>query len=177
MRKKRHNKENIFIDLTSLLDVVFILLMVVMLNGQEMSNQADIQRVDASRAEKEALVNLKLYKKQMETVDELWMISVDASYDSEDVTKRQIRILKMGEDVEDSIEMDGTNTKEPLDKLKASLDSYIVSWITSNQYTENPKPIILSINENDDHILYRDEKAIQEIFYELKDKYKDVYLR
>lgn len=39
------------------------------------------------------------------------------------------------------------------------------------------KPIILSLNENDERILYRDEKAIQNIFHRLKDYSEDVYIK
>ena len=43
---------------------------------------------------------------------------------------------------------------------------------------QNPeKPVILSLNEGDEKILYRDEKMIKKIFEELSETYKNVYIK
>ena len=47
------------------------------------------------------------------------------------------------------------------------------------EYVErhSDRPVILSLNENDDTILYRDEKAIKEILDEFTKKYNNVYIK
>ena len=168
MRRKQHNKGNILIDLTSLLDVIFIILLIVICNQQNATAKEQAREAEASDLSEQAKVQLQLYTDQMDTVNNFCLVSVNARYESDNVTVRHISIQKKGEDIEE-IDMIGTNTKEALDELETSLKRYIDSNVG--------KPIILSLNENDENILYRDEKAIQKIFNELKEYSEDVYIK
>lgn len=179
-QRKHHSKGDILIDLTSLLDVIFIILMIVTYNQQNATSKEQLQLQvqqkeieeqwkDATEKRDEAEAQRQLYSDQVNTVDNLCLISVNARYETDNVTVRHISILKNGEDIEEGPDMIGNNTDESLDKLKEILKEYID--------LNKEKPIILSLNENDEKILYRDEKAIKEIFDELKNDYANVYLK
>lgn len=168
MRRKRHNRGDILIDLTSLLDVIFIILLIVICNQQNITNKTQAQQKEASELIEQAESQLQLYNDQMESVDYLCIVSVNARYEPDNVTARHISVQKKGEDVE-VIDMIGNNTEEPLQKLQMMLEEYIDA--------HQGKPLILSLNENDEKILYRDEKAIQKIFNELKAGSEDVYIK
>ena len=168
MRQKHHNKGDILIDLTSLLDVIFIILLIVICNQQNVTNEVQAQQTEALELKKQAEAQLQLYADQMDTVDNLYMVSVIAKYDQNNVTMRHIYIQKKGEGNEE-INLIGNNTREPFLNLKTSLEEYI------NLHAGNP--IILSLNDNDEEILYRDEKAILYIFNELKASSNDVFIK
>jgi len=89
-------------------------------------------------------------------------------YDEQDVTKRTILVLKEGKEIE-RFELVGNNVTDSVEAFRKSLTGYI----EANQ----DKPIILSLNEEDDYILYRDEIMVTDIFLELAKKYNNVYIR
>ena len=64
----------------------------------------------------------------------------------------------MGKNVQDSIE---------------AFQSCLVKYVEENK----DRPVILSLNEHDDNILYRDEVMVTDIFYELTKEYNNVYIR
>lgn len=167
-QRKRHNKRNIFIDLTSLLDVVFIFLMIVLCNQQNETREAQAKNIEASEIMEQAKVQLELYTDQMDSVDNLCLVSVYARYEPDNITKRHLSIKRKGEEIEE-IEMMGNNTKEALETLESNLRAYIE--------LNKEKPIILSLNEKDENILYRDEKEILKIFDKLKQELKNVYIK
>lgn len=167
-QRRRKNKGDILIDLTSLLDVIFILLMIVLCNQQNETSKMQVQQEEAIKISEQAKVQLQLYTDQMDTADNFGMVSVNASYEPNNITTRHISIQIKGEEII-TLDMRGNSTKEPLGKLEEILRDYIDS--------NAGKPIILSLNERDENILYRDEKAIQDIFNELKVYSTDVYIK
>ena len=254
MRLKRHSNRDILIDLTSLLDVIFIILLVVFANQRNVTNikqneqveaqilleqhdaeateaqaelleqidelkaQSDAREAEADKqldiaqaalSESEEQMSLKLaelqaenddklaemqaqtdeqlarlqsetekanaqyalYSDRIDTMDNLnryvWAVSVYADYEPATVTERHIRVLRDGEEIE-QFDLVGNDTKEAFAQFKQCLEDYIDR--NSN------RPVILSLNENDEHILYRDEQAILQIFNELSD-YGNVYLK
>ena len=60
MRKRRHNQGDILIDLTSLLDVVFIILLVVICNQQKITSEVQTQQAEAAELSEQADVQLQL---------------------------------------------------------------------------------------------------------------------
>lgn len=167
-QRRRKNKGDILIDLTSLLDVIFILLMIVLCNQQNETSEMQVQQEEAIKLSEQAKVQLQLYSDQMDTVDDFCMVSVNASYEPNNITTRHISIQIKGKETI-TLDMRGNSTNESLDKLEEILRDYIES--------NAGKPIILSLNERDENILYRDEKAIQDIFNELKVHSTDVYIK
>lgn len=162
------NRGNILIDLTSLLDVVFIVLLIVMSLLQEKEGRIEEDQIMIRNREQEMEALDEQYTDQLDSLNNLQdyvaFISVNARYD-EDLVTRHIEV--MNTDKESSIpafsELKRLST-EGIDELGAYIEAYI---------NEDPERIVvLSLNEGDEDILYRDEKAIKKIFYELCEKYK-----
>jgi len=169
MKRKKRSKGDILIDLTSLLDVIFIILLVVICNQRNLSEQLSQQKEEANNEKVEATASKYLYDEQVSLANSYnTYISVYSKFDENNPISREIYVLKNGDNIED-FELNGNNVQESLDEFKACL----VSYIDDNA----GKPIVLSLNENDDAILYRDEKAIKNIYDELKESYSDVYLK
>lgn len=172
MRRRRgSSRSDIIIDLTSLLDVIFIILLVV-LCGQSSLNQglADSQ-TDVEQAKAQAEAEYKLYEDQLEMADSLnqlvCAVSVIVPYEA-DVTQRTIMILKEGEVIEE-IPMNGSDTSKAVAAFRESLTDYILE--------NKDRPVILSLNEEDDYILYRDEVMVQEMFVDLAKEHENVYIK
>ncbi len=173
-RKGRGLRNNVLIDLTSLLDVIFILLL-ILLCGQaavsddlnEARSQAEYAKTEAEYAKAQAEEERQLYEEQQEAFANVWAVSIIVPYDENEITRRQIRFLKQGEEIQ-SIDLIGNDTAGAVNEFKESL----VKYIEQNQ----GKPVILSVNENDDYILYRDEVMVDRIFDELVQAYANVYI-
>ncbi len=173
MRKRRRGSGgDILIDLTSLLDVIFIILLVVMWGQNRAGDNLKQAQADAEYAKAQTEAEYKLYQQQIEIAENInqyiWAASVVVPYDKADVTRRKIQVLKEGEEIE-SFDLVGNQVTASVEAFKKSLVKYI---------EENPnQPVILSLNENDDNILYRDEVMVTEIFLELAKEYQNVYIR
>ena len=171
-RKRRGSKGDVLIDLTSLLDVIFIILLIVMW-GQ---NTVEINLKQAQAEAEDAMYQTKteqmLYKQQLEITNNInsyvFAVSVVVPYDKTDVTHRRIQILKEGKEIE-SFELVGNNVKVSIEAFRKSLTEYAEE--------NKDRPVILSLNERDDNILYRDEVMVTEIFNELAREYGNVYIR
>ena len=173
MRRKRNRfKSDVMIDLTSLLDVIFIILLVVLCGQSSMKENLTQMQSDAKNTQAQAEQEYNLYKEQMEIADNLnqyvWAVSIMVPYDENEVTRRQIRFLKEGQEIE-TIDLIGNDVTSAIETFKKSLIKYI-------QEHEN-RPVILSLNEEDDYILYRDEIMVNEVFRELSEKFSNVYIK
>ncbi len=171
-RKRRGVKSDVLIDLTSLLDVIFIILLVVMWGQSQVEDNLKQAQAEAEYAKAQAEEEYRLYQQQIELAENInsyvWAASVVVPYNKEDVTQREIRLLKEGREIE-SFELVGNQVSASAEAFKKSLIKYIEA---------NPnQPVILSLNENDDNILYRDEAMVTEIFLELTKEYHNVYIR
>lgn len=169
MKRKNRSKGDILIDLTSLLDVIFIILLVVICNQRTLVDRLEQQNKEVADVKSEAEASKYLYDEQIEMANSYNIyISVYSNFDENNPVSREIHVLKNGENIQD-FELNGNNVQEALDEFEAYLMGII---------SENPnKPVVLSLNENDDTILYRDEKAIKGIYDKLKAEYADVYLK
>ena len=169
MKRKNRTKGDILIDLTSLLDVIFIILLVVICNQRYLTEQLNEQKKTTENAKNEAIVSKELYEDQVDTANTYNVyISVYSNFDENNPISREIHVLKNGENIKD-FALIGNNVQGTLAEFK----EYLVGFVNENK----GKPIVLSLNENDDAILYRDEKAIKSIYDELKTDYSDVYLK
>lgn len=171
-RTRRGSGGEVLIDLTSLLDVIFILLLIV-LWGQSTKQEALLQmQTETEQVKTQAEAEYKLYEQQLEIADNInryvWAASVVVPYDKNDVTQRTIQVLKEGEELE-SFALSGNNVAKAVEDFRKCLVKYIV--------TNQDKPVILSLNEGDDNILYRDEVMVTELFLELAQEYNNVFIR
>lgn len=173
MKKKRSGSGDVLIDLTSLLDVIFIILLVVLCHGQLFSQQVEGEKAELEERMAEVDKKESLYSQQLDTIDELqqyvMIVSVDASYNPSNIKERTVDVLISGSSEPEEFSLIGENTKEPLEQLEETLKACIEE--------NEDKQIILSLNENDDRILYRDETAIIKIFEDLWNEHRNVLSR
>lgn len=170
--KKRRSIENIIIDLTPLLDVVFIMLLVVACKLQVTQNDYN-KRVDTlddqtTAADTQQEEYEDLYDSFANIDDYIVFYTVNSHYNPDDIEFRTIDIVSSEKDfVKPSLPLlRRNNDSEGLEKLKNYLEEYASS---------NPDvTIVVSLNEDDDDILYRDEKRIKNIFDELCSTYPNV---
>ena len=164
MKRQRKNG-NILIDLTALLDVVFIVLLIIIckLNADKM--ELDTQSKALTGREAELGAKQSLYEDQLDSIqniaDYVVMISVRASFDPDDIMTRNILVLNSDKSsrVPELETLKGPNEEAGYDGLREYLEDYIA---------DNPdKTIVLSLNEQDEDILYRDEKKLTNILAEL----------
>lgn len=173
MRRKRSgSKSDIIIDLTSLLDVIFIMLLVVLCGQSSINESLAEEQSNAEYARTQAESEYQLYKDQIETADSLnqyvWAVSIEVPYNEKEITQRQIRLLKEGEEIE-SFDLIGNDVTSTIETFKENL----VGFIQENK----DRPVILSLNEENDKILYRDEVMVNKIFIELSKEYSNVYIK
>ena len=171
-RRKKGSKGDVLIDLTSLLDVIFIILLIVMWGQNTVETNLKQAQAETESAKNQTEAEQKLYEQQLEMADNInqyvFAVSVVVPYDKEDVTRRTIQILKEGEEIE-SFELVGNNVKSSVEAFRNSLTKFVEA--------NKDRPVILSLNETDDTILYRDEVMVTELFMELAKEYSNVYVR
>ena len=171
-RARRNSRSDVIIDLTSLLDVIFIILLIVIWGQSTVETDLMQTKADAEAAINQTKAEQQLYEQQLEIADNInqyvFAVSVVVPYDKADVTHRTIQILKEGEEIE-SFDLMGNNVTTSVEAFRNCLVKYVEANID--------RPVILSLNEHDDNILYRDEVRVTEIFYELTREYGNVYIR
>ncbi len=176
MRRQRRGKSDILIDLTSLLDVIFILLMVVLarqqVSGMNMTKQQeelDKMQVECAEEKQNAEEEYKLYKDQVSIAEKAVIITVTAAFDETDPKERTIRILKNGNSKADEFVLSGADTAESFAAFEEKMTEYVSS--------AEGMPVVLSIADDGSEILYRDQQRIQAVFNGLQEKSGDIYIR
>lgn len=176
LRGKKRTVGQMLIDLTPLLDVIFILLIVVVCYQDNYKDQSDLIRQEAdlkmSRAlEKEDAANAKIagVEGQLETYanlnDYVNIVEIFATYSPSDRKTRTIYIRY--NDKEKTISLTAANTVRAWQECETYLSDILDAAPSS--------PMVLKIM--DERMLYRDEQRITEMFTELCGKYDNLYLR
>ncbi len=175
--RNRKRREGILIDLTSLLDVIFILLLVVLCGGSVMQEQVQKEAEnaidEAEQAKEYSEEKTQAYSDMLDAQNSLqqfvWVASVSAPYDSNDFRIRHVMIVN--EEKEDLFEIDlvGNDVREQMKELQDQLSKYAQDHAGY--------PVIISFNENDDKILYRDEVEISKVLDDLRSTYDNVYIK
>ena len=165
--RKRRSKSDIIVDLTSLLDVMFIILLVVLCGQSTITEELSEAQTKAEYAIKQAEEEKWLYEEQQEIIQNVWAVSIMVPYDENEITKRKIRFLMRGKEI-NSIDLIGNDVTNARNEFRDCLIQYIQQ--------NKDMPVILSLNENDDYILYRDEVMVNTIFEELVSTYSNVYI-
>lgn len=183
MRNKFSRKINTAIELTSLLDVIFIVLMIIVCNQQinMTAKTEEAQAVLAQAEEKmdqaedimaEAEAQKELYKEDRDTYESINeqtdIMTVYVTYTPSNPEDREILIMRNGEELP-HIFISPSNTTEALEGLTSILDKHV------SAAHEEDKPVIVSINT--DKILYRDEKAVSEILDGLSEEYGNIFYK
>ncbi len=165
MNSRIRKRNRINIELTSLLDVIFIILMVVLCHQQVNVNESmaksedaktAISEADAAKAEADA--SKALYDDRTDTYDNfsehVSFISIYADYDVNNVRTRHLYVLKDNEEVYRT-DITPDNEDEAYEEFIADFNTYI------KDAEDSSKPVICSVNT--DKILYRDKIRMDEI--------------
>ena len=176
MKNRLSGKLNNTVELTSLLDVIFIVLMIVICNQQinmtQKEEAAQIVMEQAEDALADAEAEKELFAQHNDTYaqinDQMEVITVYVDYKPSDIKNREIRILA-GESELSMITLSPSNSKEAYDKFEDELEKEI------SEAEKADKPVIISIDTT--QILYRDEKAVEEIVGRLFDSHGNLYYK
>ncbi|MCR5727604.1 MAG: hypothetical protein K6G24_09065 [Lachnospiraceae bacterium] len=179
-RKKPKSLGRLLIDLTPLLDVVFIVLIVVLAGQDNYSTEADRKYAEAEQYVKEVNASMEeigaensVLTEQMSaysSINEYFnVVTVYAAYSTEN---RKLRTIYIKVNTEDTVAIN-------LNPSNAS-----AAWLECRNYIEElikkdeSLPMILSLDSNrDEKMLYRDEMSINELFMDLTGKYKNLNIR
>lgn len=163
MGRNKKNRTDVFIDVTSLLDVVFIILLIVITQISGSQSSLELREAKAEEALKEAETQQKIYRDQIDSQENanqyVEFISVVSVYNPDTLTDRTVTLHFSAEDREETLTLKG----EAVDDAYRQLSQLLTDYIDGNP----EKMVVLSLNENDEDILYRDEKRIQDIFTDL----------
>lgn len=185
MNNKFLKKANTVIELTSLMDVIFILLAVVVCRQQismtEKKAEAENVVIEAEAAMKEAdemmdaaeaaLSENAIMKEQLELCSDIFsqvtLVTVSLSYDYTHPESRFIRVGVNDQDLTVLSNMVKGNTADGFKKLTEYLDGIMEA--------SNGRPVILSVDRS--RILYRDDVELIRIINQYYDKYDNLYSR
>lgn len=163
-------KKNDFdIDLTSLLDVIFIVLMVVMchqsLDSKTIQEVIDNLQEQVNETEKENDV----YETQLYAYDNantlVAYVALSAEYDTKDPKTRCIQLAYNNDIAFEEI----TITPENEEESYALFEEKMISFLSE----KSDMPVILVLNE--ENILYRDQVRFSEILSLLEEQYHNLY--
>ncbi|MCR5487064.1 MAG: biopolymer transporter ExbD [Lachnospiraceae bacterium] len=181
--RRRKRRGDALIDLTSLLDVVFIMLLIVVCSQMELGRELRDKEQTVSSAMIQARAASENAARKEKQLDDLLdasgdiyayvpRLSILADYDPEAVTERSISVLAMDGAGKDEFQTDlsgNDGTKERFGELRKYLAEYLES--------HPDRPVVISFNEDDRDVLYRDLKMILEILDEIGEEYPKVSIR
>ena len=179
-RKKPGSLGRLLIDLTPLLDVVFLVLIVVLAGQDNYNTEADRKYAEAEQYVKEAAEKIdeteaenSVLTEQMDAYSSLNeffnVVTVYAAYSRENRKLRTIYI-KVNTDDTVTINLNPSNVTSAWSECR----NYIEDIIKKDESL----PMILSLDlNNSEKMLYRDEQSINDMFMELLGKYPKLNIR
>ncbi len=158
------------IDLTPLLDVIFIVLMVVMCH-QSLGTQAAEQEIGQLTTKlNESEDNNGLLKIQLESFKNADIlvahVTMRADYETENPKTRHIQVAYNNNTAFEEI----TITPETEEKSFATFETNMKEFLDK----EKGKPVLVALNE--DCILYRDQVKISQLLTRLENQYNNLYM-
>lgn len=178
----KKGQNSIDIDLTSMLDVIFIILMVVMCNvtlGQTKAEEIREQLETAQSELDEVQADLETYEQLVDTESniesEVAIISLHADYDINDPTTRSVRLLRRVDRDGNEKEAEFTAvTLTPSNDGKDAGFEEIRSSLETFLNANSEIPVLLRID--DEQILYRDWMTLNEILGELQTEHRNLFV-
>ncbi len=166
----KNSLPNLDIDLTPLLDVIFIVLMVVMCH-QSLGTQAAEQKIGQLTKELDVVTDANgRYKDQLYTYDNanVWVahVTMRADYDEENPKTRHIQLVYNNDTAFNEITITPETEENGFETLERNMKEFLDK--------ETGKPVLLALNE--ERILYRDQVKISQMLTELENQYKNLYL-
>ena len=186
----RKNK-GIIIELTSLLDIIMIMLFWVMLN---VSNSA--QNAEKKAQEKVDAANAKVVQAQKAAQDEMERAKQQNQKELDDMNKKNQEIKQAAEDMQQALDGFGNGKMVTLEmkyedshdviyisqgieeKKTVSVDEKLKDSLSAalNSYGLDKNSIILTAFVYDgDSVLYRDVEKVQSTLSSIKSNYKNIY--
>ena len=174
MKKSIKDKTKIELDLTSLLDVIFIVLMVVMCHSMATAVEAESKVEDTAGLEAEldeVQDTLELYEAREEEIlsveDRVLFVNAYVDFDENDIKTRTIKLM-----YDESFEIDPiTITPDNESEMYESFENKLSSYLSEH----SDMPILLTLDE--ENILYRDHERVMEIVDELKETHTNLYIQ
>ncbi len=169
--RRQSDKFNIDLDLTSMLDVIFVILMVVMCR-QLLTNVRDNETIKTAAAELEAVkADNELYAMQLKNLENpensVNFVSVYANFEQNDPHVRHLKLT-----VGDSAVIEDLVIKPDTEE---SVFGEFADRLSSILSADPDIPVLLTIN--DQNILYRDHIRIEEILSSLKDDNPNLFMK
>lgn len=176
MRKTNNGIGRMLIDLTPLLDVIFILLIVVVCYQSKYKDISDAN-IAAATAKEAAVTDEMAATKAQNTVlkaqldtyanlnDYVNVVEIFSTYTPSDRKNRTIYISYNSE--QKTINLTASNSSRAWQECE--------SYITGILESRGDAPMVLKVM--DEQMLYRDEQRIIELFGSLCEKYPNLYLR
>lgn len=156
---------NSVIDLTSLLDVIFILLFIIIMAYAQASQALKDEKNKIAQETLDAEAAQEAYQQateQLENVGErVLFVTVYCTYSESDPSLRSIQIVASNNETE-SFEINEKNESTTFTRLKNHLETMI----------DNNKEKAIFIDINTEQILRRDYEAIDRIIQTLKEEKK-----
>ena len=167
MRREHLHNNNILLDLTPLLDVIFIILLIFVSQTIQLKKTS---AGEAQRLQDEYTEAKKEYDLRNEMIDDYYtFVTVISTYDEENPENREIRISRDPNEADQIITLNGSNVEQEYSEFEECLKGYIDPG--------REAPIVFSLNQGDERILYRDENRIREIVEKLQNSNNNVYFK
>lgn len=167
MRREHLHNNNILLDLTPLLDVIFIILLIFVSQTIQLKKTS---AGEAQRLQDEYKEAKKEYDLRNEMIDDYYtFVTVISTYDEENPENREIRISRDPNEADQIITLNGSNVEQEYSEFEECLKGYIDPG--------REAPIVFSLNQGDERILYRDENRIREIVEKLQNSNNNVYFK
>lgn len=163
MKRKHIDRNSILLDLTPLLDVIFIMLIIFVADSA-------LAGAESERMISENAIVKEEYDLRNETLDEYYtFVDVISTYDADAPESRTVSIYEKPDEPKLTIQLEGNDVEEKYGELEEALKIYVEG--------NKGKPVVFALNQDDEKILYRDEKRIEELFDKMKDLSDDVYIK
>lgn len=170
MRRNRKLKKGLDIDLTPLLDVIFIVLMVVMCRLSLVTNEEREKTLEAENAAEEASANYEVTRTQLENYENedqlVAFITLNAMYEKNNPKTRHIRLAYNDETVIEDIVITPETQEQSYSQFVEEITAFVEGKAGS--------PVLLSID--DDQILYRDHIRLEKEIASLQENYTNLFL-
>ena len=167
MRREHLHNNNILLDLTPLLDVIFIILLIFVSQTIQLKKTS---AGEAQRLQDEYKEAKKEYDLRNEMIDDYYtFVTVISTYDKENPENREIRISRDPGEADHIITLNGSDVEQEYSEFEEYLKGYIDPDLEA--------PVVFSLNQGDERILYRDENRIRETVEKLQNSNNNVYFK
>ena len=171
MKKNNRDKERIELDLTSLLDVIFIILMVVMCQQLLQTGKDALKAEEAQEQRIEAEETAKIYETRLNDIENLedtvTFVTLYADYEKNNPKTRHLKLLYHENTVIDDIVVTPETEKAVFDAFAIRLKDYVGE--------HDGTIILLTLNEK--NILYRDHETLMNILTSLSEENKAFFVK